>query len=101
MARSSKPRRAYESAAPAFQLLLTRGGGAELYSLQDDECVWTADEDEQFREEFPDFLQRSDLFDILDYLEEVGHMTSREADQCDCEEEYYEPDAVPGLMRTP
>lgn len=82
-----------------FQLTLTRGGGAELTDLETDETVWASVDDPDFMEEFPDFLHQSDVADILDYLEEVGEMTAREADRCDVREEFIEAADLAGLMR--
>ncbi len=99
MARSSKPRRRYAPAPAPFQLTLTRGGGAELTDLETDETVWSSVDDADFMAEFPDFLHRDDVADILDYLEEVGEMTGREADRCDVREEFIEAADLAGLMR--
>lgn len=83
-----------------FRLLLTRGGGAELIDVLDnEETVWSSDDDEDFSEEFDDFLTAADVDDILDYLEEIGELTTHEADQCDVEEEYYEPSDLVGMFR--
>jgi hypothetical protein len=99
MARSSKPRRAY-TRAPDYRLLLTRGGEAELIDLADDETVWSSRDDEEFMEEFPDFLQYSDVHDILDYLErDALALTTREADDCEVVEEYLTPSQLAGLVR--
>lgn len=96
MVRSSKPRRPVHP----FRLLLTRGGGAELYDVRDDEePVWTSDDDEDFAEEFPDFLTQSDVYDVLDFLESVGELTRHEADQCEVEEEYYSPSDLVGMFQ--
>lgn len=100
MARSSKPRRPYESQAAEFELILTQGGGAELVELgeEDDDVVWTSVEDVDFREEFPDFLTPADVHDILDYLEEIGELTTREADRCNVSEEFLDPSQLTGLL---
>lgn len=97
MVRSSKPRRPVRQ----FRLVLTRGGGAELLDVDDDEdLVWSSDDDEDFAEEFDSFLTRADISDILDYLEEVGELSRHEADVCDVEEEYYEgPSELTGMFR--
>lgn len=89
MVPSSRPKRQVAQ----FKLVLTRGGGAELYGADDDDdLVWSADDDEDFREEFEGFLETEDVADILNYLEEVGELSKHEADQCQIEEEFYEPD---------
>jgi len=97
MVRSSKPRRPVRP----FRLVLTRGGGAELVDVDDDgeEVVWSSEEDEEFREEFKDFLTQEDVFDILDYLECIGELTRHEADECDVQEDYYELSQFPGMFR--
>jgi hypothetical protein len=99
MARSSKPKRRYAPARAEFQLTLTRGGGAELVDLENDELAWASNDDEEFLEEFPHFLKVADVADILDYLEEVGELTSREADRCDVREEFIDAQDLAGMMR--
>ncbi len=95
MVRSSKPRRPVRP----FRLVLTRGGGAELIDVLDDEAIaWSSDNDEDFAEEFDDFLTTDDVDEILDYLEEVGELTRLEADQCEVEEEYFEPSDLAGMF---
>jgi TusA-related sulfurtransferase len=99
MARSSKPRARYAPARPEHQLTLTAGGGAELIDLETGETVWVSNDDDDFLEEFPDFLKREDLADILDYLEEVGELTHREADRCDIQEETIDAADLAGMVR--
>ncbi len=99
MARSSKPRRRYRQERAAFQLTLTRGGGAELTDHETGETVWASTDDADFMEEFPDFLNQDDLADILDYLEETGELTARDADRCDVREEFIEAADLAGMMR--
>jgi hypothetical protein len=95
MVRSSKPRRPVRP----FRLLLTRGGGAELFDLQEDgDPIWSAADDEDFTEEFGTFLTEADLHDIFDYLVAIGELTMHEADQCDVKEEYYTPSDMLGLF---
>lgn len=50
-------------------------------------------------EEFPDFLHRADLADILDYLEVVGELTARDADRADVHEEFIDAADLAGMMR--
>lgn len=96
MVRSSKPRRPVHP----FRLVLTRGGRAELYDVRDDEePVWSSDDDEEFSEEFPDFLTQDDVYDVLDFLESAGELTRHEADQCEVEEEYYSASDLAGMFR--
>ena len=96
MVRSSKPRRPVRP----FRLVLTRGGGAELLDVDDgEEVVWSSEEDEDFREEFDGFLTQADVFDILDYLEATGELTRHEADQCDVQEDSYDPSDLVGMFR--
>lgn len=79
--------------------MLTRGGGAELVDVADDEeVVWASDDDEDFSEEFDTFLTQEDVWDILDYLERVGELSRHEADECDVQEEYYEPRDLAGMF---
>lgn len=99
MARSSKPKRRYRPERPAFQLTLTRGGGAELTDHETGETVWASTDDADFMEEFPDFLQQEDLADILDYLEETGELSARDADRCDVREEFIEAADLAGMIR--
>lgn len=79
--------------------MLTRGGGAELIDVLDEELAWSSDDDEDFAIEFDDFLTTDDVDDILDYLEEVDELTQLEADQCEIEEEYYEASDLVGMFR--
>lgn len=99
MGRSSKPRHRYRPARAPFQLTLTRGGGAELTDHETGETVWTSVDDPDFMEEFPDFLNAADVADILDYLEEVGELSARDADRCDIREEFIEAADLAGMMR--
>lgn len=78
--------------------MLNRGGGAELIDTDTEETVWASDEDEEFLEEFPHFLEQSDVFDILNYLEEIGEMSRGEADRCEVKEEFYRPSDVAGMF---
>lgn len=95
MVRSSKPKRPVRP----FRLVLTRGGGAELIDVDDDEeIVWSSDDDEDFAEEFDSFLTQDDVHDILDYLESAGELSKHEADQCDVQEEYYSAADMAGMF---
>ena len=98
MARSSRPRRPARPPDP-FLLRLTAGGDAELVDPLDGEVVWNSRTDEDFREENSDFLTVNDLFDILDFLVEVGQLTAREADQCECVEQFLTPADLTGFIR--
>lgn len=88
-----------------MRLVLTVGGGAHLEELEGDgddeqgELVWSSDDDAEFQEEFDHFLTQEDVFDILDYLEEVGELTRHEADQCDVVEEFYDQSDMVGVFR--
>lgn len=82
-----------------FRLILTQGGGAQLFDLEAQELVWTSTDDPDFMEEFPDFLTVGDVADVLDYLEEVGELSTLEADQCDIREEFMDAAAAAGLAR--
>jgi len=83
-----------------FRLVLTRGGGAELIDvLDDEEVVWASDDDPEFQDEFEgEFLGQDDVADILDYLVEVGELSKHEADRCVIEEEYYEASELTGMF---
>lgn len=61
--------------------------------------MWHSRTDEDFREENSDFLTVNDLFDILDFLVEVGELTAREADQCECVEQFLTPADLTGFIR--
>lgn len=79
--------------------MLTRGGGAELLDLADnEEIVWSSDDDEDFAQEFDSFLMQDDVFDILDFLERAGELSRQEADECDVQEEYYSPSDMRGMF---
>jgi hypothetical protein len=97
MARSSKPRRSYSDRprSKPFQLLLTRGGQAELIDPQG-EIVWASSDDPDFLEDYPDFLTQGDLEDILQFLVDVGELTDDEADAVDPQEEFLEPSDLRG-----
>jgi hypothetical protein len=100
MARSSKPRAPYSPPA-RFELILTRGGGADLIDRKTGELVWSSREDPDFEAEFPDFLEYDDTADILDYLEDIGELTSEDADQCHIGEEFLTAADFAGLLRDP
>jgi len=97
VARSSRPRRPAQPPQP-FLLKLTAGGDAELVDPLDGQTVWHSRTDEDFREEFSEFLTPNDLFDILDFLVEVGELTAREADQCECVEQFLTPADLTGFI---
>lgn len=79
--------------------MLTKGGGADLVDvLDDEEVVWSSTEDAEFSEEFNNFLTQADVFDILDYLEQTGELSRHEADQCDVVEESYSPAQLAGMF---
>jgi hypothetical protein len=79
--------------------MLTRGGGAELEDPFDGDVVWQSAEDPDFKAEFPDFLTKEDVYDILDFLVEVGELTAREADQAEIREEFLTPADLTGFIR--
>jgi hypothetical protein len=83
----------------SFRLVLTRGGGAELIDVADDEnMVWSSDGDSDFAEEFDAFLTQDDVGDVLDYLEDTGQLSRHEADACEVREEYYSPSDLTGVF---
>jgi hypothetical protein len=79
-------------------LQLTVGGDAELIDPTDGEIVWQSREDPDFKEEFGGFLTRADLYDILNFLEEVGELSAREADRCECVEQFLTPADMVGFI---
>jgi hypothetical protein len=81
-----------------YVLTLTRGGGAELEDPHDGEVVWESVDDDDFKEEFPNFLTKGDVFDILDFLVEVGELTPREADDAEIREEFLTPADLTGFI---
>lgn len=100
MARSSKPRGRYEPVAH-HELILTRGGGADLVELATGDVIWCSTEDEDFRAEFPHFLEYDDTSDILDYLEATGELSRKDADSCRIGEEFLTPADLAGMLRVP
>jgi len=80
---------------------LTRGGGADLIDLDNGELLWRNLEDPDFQGEFPAFLDYQDTADILEYLEEVGELTGKEADDCQIVEEFLTPADLAGMLRVP
>lgn len=82
--------------------MLNRGGGAELYDPEleeEDNPVWSSRDDPDFMAEFPEFLRQSDVYDILDYLEEMGELSTRDADRCEIREEFYKPGDLTGFVK--
>lgn len=79
--------------------MLTRGGGAELIEPLDEQVVWESITDEDFKEEFTEFLTRDDVWDILKFLVEVGELTDREADEAEIGEAYITPEELAGFIR--
>jgi hypothetical protein len=67
----------------ALELILTANGGAELVDLDAQEQVWASDSDDDFREEFPDFLDENDLEPVFDYLIGEELLTEDEADEAE------------------
>jgi hypothetical protein len=74
------------------QLCLLDSGGAELVNVETDEVIWASDSDEGFAEEFPELLDENDIEHLQDYLEEQGHVTSRELEVMEIITEPLEPD---------
>lgn len=69
-----------------YTLTLTAGGGAEL--VEDQDVIWTSQDDEDFRDEFPDeMLDEDDVDKILEYLVDEDFLTEAEAATCEVEEE--------------
>jgi hypothetical protein len=75
-----------------LELVLTGDGGAELRDLDARAAktlVWSSDDDLEFQEEFEpeEFLEESDLHDIVDYLLDREVLTEAEADHLEAWEE--------------
>lgn len=96
MARSSKPSRL---PAARYELVLTAGGGAELLEIATGRLTWSANEDAEFRADYPGFLGYDDTADILDYLEAVGELSQFDADHCEIAEESLEGSLLDGMLR--
>jgi hypothetical protein len=73
------------------QLCLLDSGGAELVNVETDEVIWASDSDEEFGEEFPELLDENDIEHLQDYLEEKGHLSSRELEVMEIITEPLEP----------
>lgn len=74
-------------------LTLKAGGGAEL--VEDGDVIWNSDDDESFRDDFPDeILSENDVAQVLDYLVDDDVITDEEADRVEIEEE-----SVPGSIQ--
>jgi len=72
-------------------IILTAQGGVEVLDLSEDdeegEQLWASDSDEDFREEFPDFVDENDLEHLLDYLVDKEVITDAEAEDADIQSE--------------
>jgi hypothetical protein len=67
------PKRSYP-----LELILRAHGPAELVN-SDEQTLWASDADDDFREEFNDeFLQESDIGDILEYLADNDLLSEKE-----------------------
>lgn len=95
MVRSSRLKR---RRPPPYHLELTRGGGARLTDPYDGEIAWQSQDDLDFQAEFEDFLTTEDLYDLLDYLVDVGELTEAEADACVCTEEFLTAEDLTGFI---
>lgn len=100
MARSSKPRYRYAPTA-RYRLILTRGGDADLIELASGELTWCSREDGDFQAEFPYFLEYEHVARILDYLEDTGELSRKDADNCQIGEEFLTPADLAGMLRVP
>lgn len=68
------------------EVILTHNGGVEVveYLPGDRErTLWASDSDDDFKEEFPDFIDEDDLEHVLDFLVEREVLTEDEADQAE------------------
>jgi hypothetical protein len=100
LARSSKPRYRYAPTA-RYRLILTCGGGADLIELATGELTWCGREDGYFQAEFPYFLEYEHAADILEYLEDTGELTRKDADNCQIVEEFLTLADLAGMLRVP
>ena len=94
MARSSKPK-------PRYELVLTAGGGADLVHVATGRCTWSANTDPEFRAHHPGFLEYDDTSAILDWLEDIGELSTFDADHCAISEESLEETYLAGLFGVP
>jgi hypothetical protein len=66
--------------------LILNESGAELIDNGSGAQVWASDSDDNFREDFPDFIDTGspeEVADVLDYLVDQGLITEDEADETD------------------
>src|SRR5712672_690188 len=68
-----------------LELVLTAHGTAELVNNQE-EILWASDDDDDFKEEFPDFLGEDDFDEVLEFLHEAQVITDKEYDKFDTEQ---------------
>ena len=62
-----------------LELILRPHGTAELVNKHD-ETLWASDTDDDFKEEFSEFLTEDDLDDVLDFLEGSEIISLHEAE---------------------
>ena len=67
-----------------LELVLTHTGTAELRNKKE-LILWASDDDDDFKEEFPDFLVEDDFDDVLDFLHESEVLTDSEYDKFESE----------------
>jgi hypothetical protein len=60
-------------------LNLTETGGAELLDA-DGRTLWASDSDEDYAEDFPEFLNESDVPDLIEWLIEGERLTEDQAE---------------------
>lgn len=60
-----------------LELILTAHGTAELVDV-DENILWASDDDDDFKEEFEDFLTEEDFDNVLDFLREAEIITEGE-----------------------
>lgn len=62
-----------------LEIIFRHAGHAELVDAEDN-VLWSSDADEDFKESISDeILSADDADDVLQYLEDSGHVTDREA----------------------
>lgn len=79
-----------------LELILTEDGGAELWDVNSEVSLWASDSDDEFREEFSEMLDESDVEHVQDYLVAHEIMTEDEADCMEISAESPEPVPVNG-----
>jgi len=78
------------------EVVLTHNGGAEVVNMATGKTEWASDSDENFKEEFPDFLDENDGEHLFDYLVDNEIITDEEAEAAEFSLESLKAESVPG-----